>query len=203
AQEVCAQVAALSEKDFRTHGHRRVFLADELFIRAGESIPARAYYEDFPQIENGVGLVRLMLDTWRKERNKIGPRKRKTPKKGKSRRVLVLTSMSAHPYIEQVAGGIEKVVGGVSLDVVPVKNRFLGESVTVAGLMVGADIIRTARSVETPWDELVIPAVCLNHRGYTLDGFSVARLSRRIGKPVRVAGDIEELVGIAQNEGKQ
>jgi NifB/MoaA-like Fe-S oxidoreductase len=175
-----------------------VFAADELFIRAGRPLPPRSYYGDYPQIENGVGLVRMMLEQWRYERRRL--RRFDGTAGGGGRRLLLLSSVSARPFVERVARGIEETIGGVSLAVRAVDNRLFGSSVTVAGLLAGADLIRTARARGEPWDELVLPAACLNHRGYTLDSFSVERIGRSLGKPVRVAADVAELVRIASGK---
>ena len=66
ARKICRDMGAVSDRDKSREGKRRLFLADELFLRAGNRhIPPAVYYEDYPQIENGVGLVRQILDKWK------------------------------------------------------------------------------------------------------------------------------------------
>lgn len=201
ARELCGQVQVMGQRDRAGSGTRRVFAADELFIRAGLAIPSRAYYGDYPQIENGVGLVRLMLNQWGRERRNLRKGARSSSRRRRKRRLLLLTSVSAQRYLETVARGIEEETEAASLTVRAVENRFLGETVTVAGLLAGADLIRAARAVAEPWDELVIPAACLNHRDHTLDSYSVERIGQCLGRPVRPAGDVAELVRIARGKG--
>lgn len=197
AVSICEKMSTISELHARKDGVRRLFLADELYIRAGLPIPPVSYYEDYPQIENGVGLVRQLLKS-------VSSLKRKLKEcaqecsivKGT---VLVLTGMSAYSYINSAVSELG-CFSEAEYRVIGVQNKFFGDSVTVAGLLTASDVIRAVRknAAEGIVAEVVLPSVMFNHNGYTLDGFSPERISRKIGLPVRVAGSMEEVICYAQ-----
>jgi putative radical SAM enzyme (TIGR03279 family) len=197
AAEICMRFGQMSDADTRRTGFRRLFLSDEFLIKASLPIPHRAYYEDFAQIENGVGLVRTLLDEWetvRKElrEERVGP-SRGVIRKRTSRRFLILTSRSAVEFLRQVAGGLTAICPEMEFDVVAVENRVFGESVTVAGLMTAADIVRTLRAYGARAEAVFVPGVIFNHNHVTLDGYSLSRLQRASGIPVHVADNLTQL----------
>jgi putative radical SAM enzyme (TIGR03279 family) len=188
ARTICGWAGAISDRDAAGTGVRRLFCADELFIRAGLPIPPRSYYEEYPQIENGVGLVRQLFDDWAKTARRLRASRAAT-----QGRALLLTSVSAEPYVRKLAGMVQKRLAGWRLTVRAVENRFFGQSVTVAGLLTARDVIRAARAARGGFERVIAPAAMFNYRGYTLDGYSIARLSRAIGAPLCTAGDPKRL----------
>jgi putative radical SAM enzyme (TIGR03279 family) len=191
ALAVCDSMGRLSESAKSLCGVRKLFVADEFFIKAGLPIPPVSYYEDYPQIENGVGLVRQLL----REGARLGraPRlKRPAPPQG---RTLVITGQSALPFVEKALSAAARRAGK-TFDVRPVPNRYFGETVTVAGLLTARDVVREVKRLSTgaKYAEIILPGVMFNHAGYTLDGYSPLRVSKLVGLPVRTAGTIEEAV---------
>jgi putative radical SAM enzyme (TIGR03279 family) len=193
SRKTCRIISGLSDKSLKRDGFRKVFLADEFFIKADLPIPDKNYYGDYPQIENGVGLVRQLLDsTITVKRPRI---LKKTNIAGQRNKRLLITSVSAEPYIRMA---VDKIFTGnhdASLQILPVPNRFFGETVTVAGLLTASDIIRNVNNAcrHSPYNEIIIPGVVFNYAGFTLDGFSADRISKKIGKQVRVLQSITEL----------
>ena len=199
ARRVCAQGDAIGDARRARGQARKVYLADEFYLRAGQPIPRSAYYEGFPQAENGIGLVRSLLDEWRG----AWASRRRTAHSGKGRRLVLVTSTAAAPSVRLIARDIEHVTGPGSSAVVPVANRFLGESVTVAGLLTARDVVSALKRRGVAADETVlVPSVMFNTRGYTLDGWSVARLRRAIGRPLHVVHSAAELAAIAVGRGR-
>ena len=160
-------------------GEPWLLLADEWFTRAGVEVPGRSFYSrSWAQLENGVGLVRRFLEHSR--------RFIKSPKaRGFSgRRVLLLTGASFAPALSRVAAELNRAVGS-QLRVVVVANFTFGETVTVAGLLCGADLKyaahadRHAKGGQPDWvDAVVVPSASLRtHTGptdqYTLRGMVV------------------------------
>jgi len=192
ARDICRTVGELSDTDAVSTGHRRIFLADELFIKAGLPIPLARYYEDYPQIENGVGLVRQLLDEWNRTRRKLValgvPGTDKQPVHW-----AWATSHSAYRFIQKIADGLCKLYPYLTLDVFPVTNYFFGEAVTVAGLLTAKDVIAALRSRGICYDNVVLPAVMFNIRGTTLDGYSLPRISRSLRMPVTAPLTLAEL----------
>ena len=198
ARRICSHVMSVSEKDRRRHGRRRVFLADEMFLLAGLSIPPRSYYEDYPQIENGVGLVRMLLDEWKKiKRNHVwkhaGP---PAWKRSRSRKLLIVTSESAFPFMKKIAVQLNGIFPGVTAEAFAVRNEFFGGKVTVAGLLTGKDIIKQVKAIKTRWNRIVLPGIIFNSRGHTLDGYSAERIRKSLGARAAVVHSLEELVNL-------
>lgn len=133
ALKTIEMVDAFQKRFLKKHGDRIVYCSDELYIKAGASFPSVKDYGDLPQIENGVGLVPLFIS----QSKKIKILGNAFSKK----RFLTFTGMSFYPYLKRFADRLferEKV----SIIVVPVKNAFFGETVTVTGLLTGRDVIR-------------------------------------------------------------
>ncbi len=200
AQRARAIVGALmraSDGDRSRTGVRRVFPADELLLKAGHDIPPASFYEEYPQIENGIGLVRTFLDD-------LEGSPRAAPGKGDRRRgtTVVVTGVSAYPFVRDA---VERLTTGAADAVtLAVPNRFFGESVTVAGLLCARDVLRELRGLHPRRiDTVVLPASMFNDRGYTLDSYSPRRISREGGCRVRVAATTVELRGCAKAGGKE
>ncbi len=200
ALAVCRMVNALSERDRRKRGVRRLFAADELFLEAGENIPPSEYYEDFPQIENGVGLIRLLLNEWNAARKVLaggaGKKNNGATPLRKNKTLLLLTSVSAAPFLGGIAGKLNRVMTRVEVCVAPVINHFFGESVTVAGLLTARDIIRTVRAFDKQPEMVIMPGAALNYRGYTLDGFSTGRIAAALKRKVTAVYSLSQLTEV-------
>jgi putative radical SAM enzyme (TIGR03279 family) len=156
------------------NGSGTVFAADELYLMAGRPVPEDSYYCGYPQLENGIGLVRSFLD----EATAIKPRRRKetTPKD-----VLLLTGKSFLPFLADFASKYDRIPG-LSVRAAAVRNEFFGDEVTVAGLMAGRDIIE-AITVLKHHGLVILPSVCLNH-GRFLDGVALDEISGSTGTQV-------------------
>ncbi len=200
ALRICKMVNTVSEQDRKKTGIRRLFIADEFLLKAGLDIPEDSYYEGYPQIENGVGLVSILLNEWKsiKRNFKKKVNKRMSLAKASSSRrkksYLALTSISAEPYIERIVSELDQFINNVEFIILPVRNSFFGESVTVAGLLTAHDIIKTVKGLKEHWDAVIIPKVILNYNGYTLDGFSTTRIAQKIDTKVEIVNTISELI---------
>jgi NifB/MoaA-like Fe-S oxidoreductase len=149
--------------------------ADEYYLTAGRDVPGRRSYGSFAQIENGVGLVRRFRD----EAASLFRRKR-WPEGAAGGTVATGRSAS-----RLVAGFLEEFSSraGARFVPVPVRNRLMGESVTVTGLLGGNDIAAAVRG--NVRGTLYIPSVALRDAGdIFLDGLSPGEVSRRTGAPV-------------------
>ncbi len=203
ARSTISMAEPLGENDAGKNGRRRLFCADEFFICAKMAMPPRAYYEDYPQIGNGVGLVRQLLEEWKAVRRGIlargdskALRNAEGNKRIRLRRVMIVTSESAACFLETIASDMNLLFPGLSARIAPVKNEFFGGHVTVAGLLTGRDIIRAVRRDPADSDLIIIPRIIFNHRGFTLDGFSVQRLEKDIGAPVSVVDSLKMMASL-------
>ncbi len=168
-------VNGFQRRFFKRYGDAFVHGADELYIKAERRFPPLKYYGDFPQIENGVGMVPLFLH---KAKNVSPPRLRRRA------RFVTFTATSFYPFLK---GFIERLKETVTIDLIEVKNNFFGEEVTVAGLLTGRDIIRSMVDIASGYDFILMPDVVLRETGdLLLDDVSVEDIEHILGRPVRV-----------------
>ena len=141
-------------KTFREKtGNGFVYAADEFYIMAKRALPGPDYYDGYPQIENGVGLVASFLD-------EIDQALQDEYGNHKSRTVSIVTGTAAFWIMKDVAARIEKRFKGIKVNVFSVENKFFGETVTVAGLLTGNDIINSLIGKDLG-EELLFPSVML------------------------------------------
>ncbi len=184
AKALLAQIAPFQEECRKTLGTTFAFPSDEFFCLAGEPIPPEGWYEDFPQIENGVGLLRR-FESELEEAERF-ERMDDAPAKAPERVYAIPTGVSAAPHIRRMAERFAPE--GVRVRVIPVQNRFFGETVTVTGLLTGGDVL----SALTPEalgdaDELLLCAVMLRHeRDLFLDDMHIDDFRARAPLPVHV-----------------
>lgn len=159
---------------------RLVFAADEMYVLAGAPIPPAAEYEGFPQHENGIGMLRETEDRWLAGEETIWSRN------GRRERVAVVTGTSAAPTLRALFA--KRPPRDVEVDVCVVENEYFGPTVTVSGLLVGADIERALRA-RAPFDRALLPPNCLKEGEIFLDDRSRSDLSRSLGVPVDAGFD--------------
>ncbi len=134
AAEVVKQVESWQNKLMDEIGSRFIFAADEFYLKANCEIPPFDAYEDFPQIENGVGLIASMEDEFNfalQDAEEINM----------PRTVSIATGMAAFEFIKSLARRLEEKVKNLKINVYGIKNNVFGENVTVSGLVCGQDII--------------------------------------------------------------
>ncbi len=198
ALEICRQVKKLGDRLIHSEGRRCIFCADELFLAARLPIPGKTYYENYPQIENGVGLIRQFLEEWKELKKRMPlqlphyPALR--PPVRRSARFLVITSRSALKFVKKVMEEVQSYSPGILIEAKDVRNLFFGETVTVAGLLTAQDVIRTVRPVRRDFRCVFLPSVMFNTNGFTLDGHSLRRIGKALGVPVKAVSTISEVV---------
>lgn len=183
AQEVIRIVEAYGKAYLEKHDLRLVYAADEFYLAATRPLPTEAEYDGYPQLDNGVGLLRCareeLLDEIRyRTEEGLWDQLPKTP-----RSITLFTGMAAKEHMEEIAREITSALPFLKLRVRAVKNRFFGETVTVAGLLCGCDLLEAAKE-EKP-EILLIPAVSLRHeRDLFLDDYSLERLQKEVNCPI-------------------
>lgn len=181
AKKLLRDIAPFQEECRRELHTTFAFPSDEFFCLAKEPIPAEEWYEHYPQIENGVGLLRL-LESEMEEAGRFDD----TPPDPKPRRLLIATGVSAAPHIRRLAARFAPQ--GTEVEVLAIRNHFFGETVTVAGLLVGGDIL--AQLPEKPQeDRLLLASSMLRHEGDRfLDDMTIETFKARAPLPVAVVG---------------
>lgn len=171
-------VAQWQRRFRRDKGTRLVWAADEFFLIAGKPVPAAAAYEGFPQIENGVGLVRKFKDSAYSAGRRLLPLLReKEAERARPLVVSLVTGCLAYPLIQEWAASVSS--DALRLAVYPIRNRLFGETVTVTGLLAGADIINELKGKDLG-DLLVVPSVALRDAAF-LDDVTIGDLSGALG----------------------
>ncbi len=139
AIEVLRTIHSWQDKLYPEYGLHFIHASDEWYILAGEEVPEEGRYDGYLQLENGVGMIRLLLDEFDaayEEMLKGGANSSKTI----TREISMVTGLLAYPYIEQMAKRMEGAVSGLTVHVYPIRNDFFGERITVSGLLTGQDI---------------------------------------------------------------
>ncbi|MCH8836256.1 MAG: DUF512 domain-containing protein [Candidatus Marinimicrobia bacterium] len=171
-------------------GSRMVFLSDEWYILAGREVPDAAYYGDLGMEENGVGQVRAILDQFAAEQDSLPTRLDRPTRFTIATGVLAAGLFSEHiiPRLNRI-GNLD-----VNLEVVP--NLLLGESVTVAGLLSGRDLLGHLKGKDLGEAVWTTDRILNAEEGIMLDDMTPGDISRQLGVPLKTAGDsLLELFG--------
>ena len=166
-----------------------VYLADEFYISAGEPIPDYEIYDDFPQLENGIGLVRSFLAEWEDTKATIRPQYQ-------SPHLLdVVCGTSAAKILTPLLSSLNDT--NLQIRVAPVENGFIGPNVTVTGLLTGKDIADTLYALGGNRTGVIIPGVALRKgEDVFLDDSTPEDIAARLGVPVRVAYSAADLADL-------
>ena len=182
AAEVIDTVNAFGDRLRERVGTRMFYVADEFYLKAGRAIPDADYYEDYQQIENGVGMLRSFADEFDMGAEDIAELARSV----KPRRVSVATGVASYPLISSLAKRICNLTDKVQIDVYEIKNYFFGESITVSGLLTGKDIYTQLRDKELG-QALLVPRNALRAgEDVFLCGMTLSELSQKLNTGIRV-----------------
>ncbi len=178
AGEVIDLVDELASRSLAKNGTRLFFSADELYLKSGRRLPGAEYYEGYPQIENGVGMLRSYVDEYLEALDDLDAI---DPGLDTPRRVTVVTGAAAYPMLSELSERLMRREPMLRISVKCIKNRFFGESITVAGLLTGKDMLEQLRDEELG-DELLIPATALRDgEDVFLCGMTAEELSEQLG----------------------
>ena len=187
AAAVIDMVEAFATEHKAKTGSRMFFLADEFYLKAGRELPDADYYEGYPQLENGVGMIRSFDEDFA-----LGAEDAEVS--DKPRTVSIATGVAAYPKMQEYATRVKKTRPQMQTKVYKIINHFFGESITVAGLLTGKDILEQL-SGEDLGEVLYIPQNALRAGEETfLCGMTVGELSEKLGvRVVPVSCDGYEL----------
>lgn len=158
---------------------RFVFPSDEFYLIAGEDIPSDSEYEDYSQIDNGVGLIRQMTQEFEDMYIDLAPKYKKTGKAKRS--VAIATGVSAMPFLKRLMD--DHPITGLNVSVHAIKNRYFGETVTVAGLVTGKDLINQMKASKA--DAILITECMLRAEDDRfLDDVTLEEAKTALGKPI-------------------
>jgi len=180
----------------RALGTGFVYAADEFYIKAGRNIPPVDYYDDFCQIENGIGLARVFLEDFRELEPGL-------PNQVNPTQAYIVTGQSAGVVLAPVIRRLN-LIKGINVQLIEVSNQFFGGGVTVTGLLTGRDIM-AALGQAYRGQKVIIPDIVLRDGcGVLLDDMGIDEIRRGSGAYVEVAessapGLVKSLLGTAAN----
>ena len=177
AGEVIDTINKLNAEFKAKEGVKLAYASDEFYLLANREMPSYDYYDDFPQLENGVGMWTLLKDEFTEALNECKLTEL-------NRKVTLATGTAAYPLISELAQMAMDKIKGLDIQVEAIINRLFGESITVSGLITGGDILYSLEGKEIG-DALVIPPNCLRSEGdMFLDSMTVDELSDKLGVPI-------------------
>jgi putative radical SAM enzyme (TIGR03279 family) len=192
SRAVLAQVDAWQAENGSRLGSGFVYPSDEWYLVAGREIPPAEAYDDFPQLENGVGMVRHLLDEWEALKSSL-------PILARRSATLACGTLIA-PVLSRMVSELN-ALSGAEIQLVPVVNEYFGPMTTVSGLLTGQDLVAALEG--HPAGELVLlPTSMFTGQygagsappGTTLDGWALEDLSSRLASPVEMAGTISAAI---------
>ncbi|MEJ5222579.1 MAG: DUF512 domain-containing protein, partial [Tepidiforma sp.] len=193
AREVIELIRPFQREFRRRHGATIVQCSDEYYVTAGLPVPPARAYDGFPQYENGIGMVRKLLDDWARTRRRL--RERGVPAGVAGRRAVVGTARLMAPMLAGIARELSELTGA-EVEVRGVTNRVFGERVNVSGLVCGADYVEQVRGEAAP-DCYILPRPSLDFFGEKfLDSMTVEEAEARLGAPLGFASAWSEVVRI-------
>ncbi|MCL2486004.1 MAG: DUF512 domain-containing protein [Oscillospiraceae bacterium] len=184
AGQVVGAVEMWQKAAYSHCGSRLVWAADEFYLACGRELPGEDFYEGYPQLENGVGLIASLREEFLRALDNVDGG-------GKIRRASIATGASAGNFIESLLDGARKKWHNNKWAdrgwiVYPIRNDFFGPEVTVAGLVTGRDLVSQLKGRDLR-GRLLIPSVMLRREGdLFLDGMSAGEVSEALGVPVEV-----------------
>lgn len=179
AREVLSLIHGWQERIFREHGTHFVHAGDEWYLLAGEEIPAEESYDGYLQLENGVGMVRLFQEETKEALASL-------PGGDEKRRITIATGVLAAPVLEKAASEIKEKYPHVEIQIIPVKNKFFGEKITVAGLLTGQDLKEQLSGIDLGEELLLTEHMLKSGEPVFLDDVTVDELSGALQVPVTI-----------------
>lgn len=170
------------------YGRRIVYAADEFFIKAGRDIPSPEYYEGYPALENGVGLISLLREEveFALEDREYDDTLNHT--------VSVACGECTHSHLENILKTINTKYPNIKINVYKIKNNFFGGEIDVTGLVTGQDLIAQLKDKDLG-SKLIIPSCMLRFEGdIFLDDVSLKEVEKELNIKVKVSDNSGEML---------
>ena len=179
--DVIKQVDKWQNKLLNENGSRFIYLSDEFYINAEMDIPDYRYYEDFPQIENGVGMVALFR---REVKDALKKVKSVTGLTG--RKISIATGRLAYENILQLVNEIGKLFVDLQVNIYAIENNFFGQYVNVCGLLTGGDIVEQLKGRDLGQELLISRSMLRSGEHVLLDDYTVEQMEAELGVKIRI-----------------
>ena len=141
AREVLSTIHHYQNESYQKYGNHFIHASDEWYILAGEELPQEENYDGYLQLENGVGMMRLLLNEFEEAVKELQEKISAGTLDFSSREISMATARLAYPFIRDMAARMMEMVPGLMIHVYEITNDFFGEMITVSGLLTGQDLI--------------------------------------------------------------
>ena len=176
AGETIDMVTAFGDECLKRHGTRIFFCGDELYIKAERELPPDEFYEEHTQLENGVGMIRL-LETEFRSALMLSDEPDGVP-------FSIATGVSAAPYFDKLLGMAKEKYGTIKGQVYAIENDFFGRSINVTGLITGQDLIKQLKGRELGERLLISQNMLRREEMDFLDDVTLEQASKELGVPI-------------------
>ena len=191
AKEVLATIHHFQREIYEKYGTHFIHASDEWYILAGEELPPEENYDGYLQLENGVGMIRLLLSEFQDAMEKLRKEQEHDVILMREQEISMVTGKLAFPYIRQMAEEMMRTLHGLTIHVYGIRNDFFGEMITVSGLLTGQDIIKQLKG-QPLGERLLLPQnVLRSGEDVFLDDVTVPELE----KALQVRADIVKSSG--------
>lgn len=191
---VIDQIERWQRQIYKKHGIHFIHASDEWYIQAERPFPEAERYDGYLQLENGVGMMRLLEDEFTEglEKRKAAiwehSNGRKNADMGFDREISIATGKLAYPLISSMAERVCHLYQGIKVHVYCIRNEFFGETITVSGLITGQDLEQQLKD-QILGEELLLPHNILRMgEEVFLDDMTKSELEQALSVPVRITG---------------
>lgn len=183
AEEVLSVIHRWQDRLYPEYGVHFIHASDEWYILAGKELPEEERYDGYPQLENGVGMLRLLMNEFQEALDALKRTKGVEIAPGE---LSIATGELAYSFISDMAGQIMAVYPQLAIHVYAIKNDFFGELITVSGLLTGQDLLAQLKGQKLG-DRLLLPQnVLKSGEAVFLDDMTVNELEKALQVPVDI-----------------
>ncbi|WP_375479938.1 TIGR03279 family radical SAM protein [uncultured Nostoc sp.] len=188
AKEVISQVRTLSQKFRQKFSSSVAWLADEWFLIAGEELPSESEYEEYPQIDNGVGSIQLFIKQFATAATELLP-----PKVYPQRKLTWVVGNAVENAFQPILKRLNSIEG-LKVNMRALCSDYWGQNITVTGLLTGHDLLLNLQGQDLG-DGILLPNVMLKHGELVfLDDMSIEELARKLETKILPVGGVEDLI---------
>jgi len=192
AINIINQVKNWQEKIKEIFGENFIYLSDEFYLLADKEIPDYGHYNDFPQLENGVGLTRLFRDNYYNIKDEYIDN---INKREKEEVYYLLTSVLGEKAIRPIIEDIKDSLNNININIEVIENNFFGETVTVTGLLTAQDIERKISSVDDR--NIILPGIILNDDNMFIDEVHIEDFKQKFNdKKIYICNNIKDILEV-------
>lgn len=195
-QQTILDIEKLQKQLYSQHGSSIVYLSDEFYLKAGIQLPPYEHYEEFPQLENGVGMVSLFLKQFEDRLEQIG----KENIKIENKKISTITGVLVQDIIKKCSNILNQQYG-VDILVYPIENNFFGRNITVTGLLTGQDIYEQLKDKDLGDKLYICENMLKDDEDIFLDNMTVTQLQEKLNTKIVIIYNngetfVNEMLGI-------